>query len=233
MPDNLVDSLVRNLNLSGYSPASAAPPPPTTGVNESLQPNRSMYARCLLPAIWAPSPDALREMYVGGKIPQTRLFNPPQQGGGSGSTSTTTIVSGATVTPGGSGTPVLPSLQVVLKTPALPPGSKFTGSFTMANSFQLLSAAANASCRIELYGTATAQVQDLARAVDVPPPAGTMQNLISDVALDTLPFQWFYQNRIGANADSPQKPTVYITVTNVGAATTAYTLTFQFVRLET
>ena len=100
MPDNLVDSLVRNLNLSGYSPASAAPPPPTTGVNESLQPNRSMYARCLLPAIWAPSPDALREMYVGGKIPQTRLFNPPQQGGGSGSTSTTTIVSGATVTPG-------------------------------------------------------------------------------------------------------------------------------------
>ena len=103
----------------------------------------------------------------------------------------------------------------------------------MANSFQLLSAAANASCRIELYGTATAQVQDLARAVDVPPPAGTMQNLISDVALDTLPFQWFYQNRIGANADSPQKPTVYITVTNIGAATTAYTLTFQFVRLET
>jgi len=172
-------------------------------------------------------------MYAGGKIPQTRLFNPPQQGVGGGSVSeTVNISSSGSSSGGGSSNNLLPSAQVVLKTPTLPPGNRFTGSFTMAESFQLLSAASSAACRIELYGTATAQAQDLARAIDTPPPAGTVQNLISDLVLDTLPFQWFYQNRVGANADNPQVPTIYLTVTNVGVASTAFTLTFQFVPIE-
>lgn len=233
MAENLSDSLSKNLDLSAYSPVKQQPMPPTTGVQENLQPVRSQFVRCPLPAIWSASPDALREMYIGGKIPQTRLFNPPQQVTSSGSVSETITVAGSSASGGGSSNnTLLVSSQVVLKTPSLPPGNKFTGSFVMAKSFQLLSAATNAACRIELYGNSSAQAQDLARAIDTPPPAGTLQNLISDLVLDTLPFQWFYQNRVGANADSPQTSTVYLTATNVGAATTVYTLTFQFVGLE-
>lgn len=234
MPENLSDSLVKNLNLSGYTPVAVTPPPPTTGVSENLQPNRSMFTRCLLPAIWQPSPDALREMYVGGKIPQTRLFNPSQASGGGTSTSSTTIIAGGgTPSGGGGGGRSLPSSQVVLKTPTLPPGNTFTSSVTMAPSFQLLLVTADAACRVEIYGTVAAQLQDIARAVDVPPPAGTMQNLISDVALDTVPFQWSYQNRIGANADNPQTSAIYVTVTNLSATTSfAFTVTLRFVPLE-
>ena len=235
MPENLVDSLIRNLDLSGYSPASAARFPPTTGVNESLQPVRGAYTRCLLPAIWQPSPDALREMYVGGKIPQTRLFNPPQPVGGGASVAGTTIIEGLSpISGGGSSTNnLLKSSQVVVKTPTLPPGGTFISSVTMSDSFQLLLVTAGAPCRVELYGTAAAQAQDFSRALDVPPPAGTMQNLISDVSIDTVPYQWSYQSRIGANADNPQTSAIYVTITNVSATSSAaLTVTFQFVPIE-
>jgi hypothetical protein len=168
-----------------------------------------MFVRCPLPSLWSASSDALREMYLGGKIPQFRLFNATATTGGSTTVNETVNVAASSPSGGGSSSGTLPSLQVVFKTPQLPPGNQFTGSVSMAAAFQLLSVAANAACRVELYGTALAQVSDLLRGVDVPPPAGTMQNLISDVALDTSPYQWAYQNRIGANADHPQTATTF------------------------
>ena len=234
MAENISDSLVRNLDLSGYSPAMPQPPTPVS-VNESLEPVRSQFIRCPLPALWQPSPDALRAMYMGSKIPQFRLFNPsaPTGGGSSTVTESVSISSGGSSGGGSSSGSLLPSSQVVLQVPTLYSGNKFIGTVSMASSFQILSASANAQCRIELYGTASEQSQDVSRAVDVPPPAGTVQNLISDVVLDTSPYQWFYQNRIGANADSPQSKTIYVTVTNIGLSSVAFTVTLQFVPLET
>jgi hypothetical protein len=176
-------------------------------------------------------------MYLSGKIPQFRIFTPsPQSPGGSSVVNESVFISGAASSSSSSSVPnyisELTSSQVVLVTPILIPGGQFTKSVQMATSFQLLSVVASAICRIEIYGTASAQSQDIARAIDVPPPAGTLQNLISDVALDTVPYQWFYQNRIGANADHPQTPTIYITVTNIGTIAAAITLTLQYVPIE-
>jgi hypothetical protein len=77
-----------------------------------------------------------------------------------------------------------------------------------------------------------AQLQDAARGLDVPPPAGTLQSLITDVALDTYPYQWNFQNRTGANTEEPQNAFTYVTITNLDATSDVITLTIQYVPLE-
>jgi hypothetical protein len=79
-----------------------------------------------------------------------------------------------------------------------------------------------------MYGTALAQTIDGARPADTAPPFEVTQGLITDVIFDTAPFQWNWQNRIGANADNPQTKTVYVSVINntasgVGASTVSLT----------
>jgi hypothetical protein len=108
----------------------------------------------------------------------------------------------------------------------------FTGVMSISKGFQLLDLSVGTPCRIQLYGTQAAQLQDRARALDSPPPAGTAQNIICDVVLDTAPYRWTFQNRIGANGDSPQNPSVYVTLTNLDATSDVITLTLSYVPLE-
>ena len=82
-----------------------------------------------------------------------------------------------------------------------------------------------------LYGTAAQQSADAYRGLDVAPPAGTAQNMICDLVLDTAPLVWGFQDRIGSNGDNPTSSTVYITVTNLEAVTDSFTLTFGYVPL--
>jgi hypothetical protein len=222
-------------DLSGYGPMAqvgvGGVAPPVT----DLAPGRSPTVRCPLPPVFQPSPDSLRNFYMKGQVPQTRIFNPSLSaanvGGASGGSGTVIETSS-----GGSSGPVGPtqlsSSTVTLTTPVLGPGQSFAGSMTVSESFQMLSVSASNAARFELYGTAAAQMGDSYRALDVPPPAGTAQNLICDVAMDTAPFQWAFQNRAGANADSPQRATVYTTVTNLSMASTAVTVTMLYVGLE-
>jgi len=94
----------------------------------------------------------------------------------------------------------------------------------------LLLLSSSATCRVELYGNASIQAGDLARPLDTPPVSP--QNIITDVVLDTVPYQWSWQNRIGANADNPQTSLVYITVTNLNVSSSAITITVSYVPLE-
>jgi hypothetical protein len=85
---------------------------------------------------------------------------------------------------------------------------------------------------VELYGTNFQQISDLSRALDTAPPAGSTQGIVTDVALDTAPLSWSFQNRVGANGDNPQVPNAYITVTNIGSAAVAITVSITYVPIE-
>jgi hypothetical protein len=214
-------------------------PPPIVG-----QPTINPFLRCPMPPV-AVTPDSLRQYYSGGQIPQFRVLTPSDssfgagRGGGtviiksvSSTVSTTSSGSGSPGTGGGSGSTGLSALSVSLTTPILSNGNTFFGTIPISKSFQLLSISANNPCRVEIYGTALAQNLDVARALDIAPLPGTQQNLITDVVLDTLPYQWTWQNRVGANGDSPQQPLAYVTVTNIAVSSVPITITILYVPLE-
>lgn len=230
-----------NVDLSGYSPiqaGTAAVPqrytPPASQTND-MQPGYNSAIRCPLPPIFQATPDSLRQFY-SSSVPQTRLLSAVTSGiNGGGGGGNAVVSSVITQSSGSNPAPVqLAAKQVSVTTTPLGPGATFTGAFAVTTeSFQLLSLTASTQARVEIYGTAFSQTADLSRAIDVPPPAGSTQNIITDVAMDTVPYAWNFQNRIGANGDNPQKPMAYVTVTNLSGAVAAITVTLQYVPLET
>jgi hypothetical protein len=218
-------------DLTGYMPVArptAFQPP----VELELQPRLNTMLRCPIPPV-AVTPDSLRQFYQGGVIPQMRVLTPPSAVAGSGGTfiQNTTVTTSVASSSSSSSTK-LSATQTSITTATLNPGDQFTGSILLAKSFQLLQVTANSPCRVQLYGTALAQTLDSGRALDAAPNAGVFQNIISDIALDTIPYQWPYQNRSGANGDSPQTTLIYITVTNLDVTSDAITVTIQYVPLE-
>ena len=83
-----------------------------------------------------------------------------------------------------------------------------------------------------MYGSQVAMAIDSSRLLDDPLPAELANNLITDVALDTAPYVWNWQNRVGANSDTPQNTNMYVAVTNLGISTTQVLLTVVFLQLE-
>lgn len=228
----LRDTVGLDLSAMGYEPvepiSGAIGSPPST----NQQPGYSPFMRCPLPPIWQASPDSLRQFYTNGVVPQNRIFNPSVNAGNTGGS---TSGESSSVSGSSSSTTVtakIAAVQASITTPLLLPNTKFVKSLSLSKSFQLLTVTASGAARVQLYGTATAQSADVSRAVDVPPPAGTMQNIIADVVLDTAPFAWAFQDRMGANNDTPQTSTAYITVTNLGSAATTITVTLVYVPLE-
>lgn len=198
--------------------------------------------RCPLPAMpfsSVSSPDSLRSYYLGSKVPQFRALGiPGSQNNANGGSSSITVVSSvaAASSGGGSTSSSLPQTvkTVSFTTSTLVPGhgQKMIVSLGTYKACQVLGFSAGSAARIEIYGTSTAQSTDFSRPLDTPPPAGTAQNIVTDVALDTAPFIWAFQNRVAANRDSPQVPQLYATVTNIGTGTQAITVTMTYVPLE-
>lgn len=229
---SLSDAL--KVDTTGYTAVSptAASPTVTSPAASDLQPTYPTMMRCPLPPIFTAQPDSLRQFYLGNTVPQTRMLTNSNQGnsGGGGTTNTTVAVFS-----GGSGgtTPTNPTQQqAVFKTGVLSPGQSFAGTMAIAKGFQLLSVSSTNAARLEMYGSANAQSIDLSRAIDAAPPAGSSQGIICDVVLDTAPYTWFFQNRVGANSDTPQAPLIYVTLTNLSPAAIAFTATFQYASLE-
>lgn len=225
-----------NFDRSGYVPVSASAPtnlPPPSG----LEPILNSMIRCPLPPIFQAEPDSLRQFYQGGIIPQTRLLSAVTNGINGGGGGGNAVVSTAIVVPSGGGVVPPPvqtiAQQAVLTTGVLGPGQQFIGTLvSLTRSFQLLNVSTSIAARVTIYGTSLSQLGDLYRGVDVPPPAGSTQGIITDVVLDTLPLVWQFQNRIGANGDTPQKQQAYVTVTNLSGAAVPITVTLSFVPLE-
>ncbi len=221
----------QNSDLSGYEPVMLSPTgslPPMT----EFQPKYNPYIRCPLPPI-SVTPDSLRQYYVGGQVPQFRVLTPTNNTS-SGGTNTTNITQNiiSSTTSGGGTSSSLTAKSISISTAVLNPFGIFFGSLGLSKSFQLISVAASSPCRIEIYGSLSAQTLDAGRAIDSAPIPGTQQDLITDLILDTIPYQWSWQNRIGANTEVPQNPAAYITVTNIDTISEAITVSLVYVPIE-
>ncbi len=229
-------------NLEGYEQIAPSAPKPAPPVFD-LQPTFNPYMRSPYP-ISGSNPDGLRQFYQG-TIPQNRLLPIlPAPTNNTGAVSTITnvqsVVAGGTASGNTGSTVTLSDLQVShilpqstsITTPVLGPGSRFSSGMLISRSFQLLKLTTSDMCRVTLYGTAAACLSDAGRGLDVAPLAGTTQNIISDIILDTAPFTWAYQDQVGCNGDSPQNQLVYIAVTDIGASSVSITVTLQYVPIE-
>jgi hypothetical protein len=228
-----LNQMIRSDSPKGFAAVEQSPETPVNQPGRALGGNP--YIRCPLPPFNA-TVDTMRQFNEGGKIPTRRVIPLPIStavGGGGSVTNTTVINQGG----GGSGTATptkLVSATVTLNVPALTPGGIFTATVTMAKSFQLLQLISSAPLEIRVYGDALTQGSDVPRSTDTAVPFEIVPGIITDVVFDTAPFQWNWQNRIGANADAVQNTNIYVTVINpsqiVGAA--AAIISIQYLPLE-
>lgn len=225
------------VDISGYTPVDESKEPSKGASSHPLEPTLNPFGRFPLPPMQV-SPDSLRQFYQGGQVPQMRFLVPPNNvpGSNSGTTINNTIVNSGGSTGGSSSTTINNGLSLTAQfasiTPILNPGDTFTGVVSIAKSFELISVTATAAARVELYGTNLAQVIDSGRALDVAPDAGTAQDIITDVALDTFPYSYSWQNRIAHNGDTPQTAFIYISITNIDTVSVGISVTVQYVALE-
>jgi hypothetical protein len=173
------------------------------------------YIRCPIPPINI-DPDTLRQFNQNGKTPTRRVLPLPiaTTAGGGSTTNNTTVINQGSSGGGGSSTAKLVSASVTISVPSLTPGQTFTATVALAKSFQLLSLNSTQGVEVRLYSTQAAQSADLVRITDAAVPFEVFPGIITDVVFDTAPFQWAWQNRIAANADSPQTTNIYVTVIN-------------------
>jgi hypothetical protein len=222
-----------NIDLSNYT-SVPSPPPAESMPQQTLLPARNPMLRFsspYLPGIF-PSSDNLVGYHIGGKAPQYRIPVPaqaPAQGAGSTSTSAVVISSSSSSTI--TNNPAT-GKTVSITTATISPGTTYTGIITMAKAFVLLTVSLSAAARIELYGTLNAQTSDLHRPPTIGPGYGVEQGIITDLVLDTAPYVWQSVNVIGANGDTPQTQNIYISVTNLSAASQAYVVSIQFVPVQ-
>jgi hypothetical protein len=223
-------------DLSSYEPVDLSKDFGLPAMREG-QPTKNPFLRCPMPPV-AVTPDSLRQYYVGGQVPQFRILTPNSQNNSSvGSSGGTVITGGSVTTTPAAGTTTTPATisatSLSFTTPTINSGDSYQAIVAMSKSFQLLQLTATDTCRVEVYGNGTAQNNDAARGLDMPPLPGTQQDLITDVVLDTVPLKWTFQNRVGANSDSPQQSLIYITVTNLDVSSASITVTLFYVPIET
>lgn len=218
-------------SLSGFAPAEnqTKAAPQVTG-RLGINP----YRRCSLPP-FSTTPDSLRQFDQSGVRPARRVIPLPFQtiaaAGGNIVTNVTTTASGSSSSSSTTGS--LVSASIAINVPSLSPGQTYSATVEVAKSFQLLLLNATIPVEVRVYGSALAQTIDSSRTTDTAPSFETTQNLITDVVFDTAPYQWSWQNRIGANADNPQTKNVYFTVVNPTASgLSSGIVTMTFVALE-
>lgn len=194
------------------------------------------YLRCPLPP-FSTTVDTIRQWNMTGKTPVMRVIPlPTQQGAGGGATTvnntTTTSSGGGTVTPAAP-TTILP-VTAFFNFPAMGPAGTFTIVLKMIQSFQLLQLISTQPIEVRMYSNTATQTQDIARPTDFAVTFDAIEGFITDVTFDTPPFSYEWQNRVGANADTPQTVNAYITVVNPSqiAGVNAGTVTVIYAPLE-
>jgi hypothetical protein len=222
-------------DTTGYA-RIGGPSVPSHQIEEYDLPPRNVVQICSLPYLPGifPSTNNIIDFYAGGKIPQFRApiapIAPSQ-----GSATTTTFATTTTATSSSSTTTTnnpAKATSASLTTPVLAPGTAFQGTILLAKTSLLYSLAVNVPCRVELYSTMSAQTNDFSRPLGTPVGLGTNQGIISDVEMDTAPAIWYYQDTNGSNEDTPQSNVIYVTVTNLGLASTATTITITYIPLQ-
>ena len=226
---------IRDSSPAGFEPGNSPTLPSFVtlpGQDNSFKVNPII--RCPIPPTSA-GPDTLRQFNDGNSlIPRRRILPLPNNtGGGSGTTINNTTVSGSSGGGSGPSTSALTAQNVAFTSTLLPAGSTTYQTLNMSSkSFQLISCKANGACELRIYGSASAMAIDASRPLDAPLAAELGNNMITDVVLDTAPFNWYWQNRLGANSNVPQTPNSYVAVTNLGSTPNTIALTITFLQLE-
>lgn len=191
--------------------------------------------RCPLPP-FSTTVDTIRQWNMTGKTPVMRVIPlPTQQGAGGGVSSSITNVTNQ----GGGGSANTPTsvtllpLTAFFNVPFLPPQGTYTVTIKLSQSFQPLQLSATQPVEVRIYSNPTTQIQDIARPTDIAVPFNLIEGVITDVVFDTV-LEWDWENRIGANADSPQTVNAYITVVNpsLTAGVAPCSVTLVYVPLE-
>lgn len=158
---------------------------------------------------------------------------PLTQGGGSSGGGTTNIISTNT-TNSVTITSKIGTVQTAsVVTPNLSTTQSYETSIATSTSFVPLLISVSSPARVELYATANAQIADFLRLNTNSPGPGTEQGIFLDVTIDSSPFTWLVTPTLPAsNADNPQAPVSYITITNVGTGTAAITVSVQYLVLQ-
>lgn len=230
---SLRDSLRTNLDGFGPTTEKLTLPPvaPLPGQTNNFRANPSI--RCPLPPFNA-GPDTLRQFDEGDAgSPRRRVIPLPVQSQiGSGAVTQNTTIINSSGSGGSTPSGSLTARTVNYVSPILAPGAYDARTLVMAKSFQLIFADANAECEMRLYGSASGQAADIGRALDAPVPAELINDIITDVVLDTAPFDVSWQNRLGVNTDLPQSPRAFITVWNTSPAPAQITIAIVYLPLE-
>lgn len=232
-----LSTMVKTQSLSGFEAAEIQKPTaPLIGDAERVGLNP--YLRCPLPP-FSTTVDTIRQWNLTGKNPVMRVIPlPVQQGIGIAGTNVTNVTTTAS---GGSGgtTPVTPPTTltpatVAFNVPFLSPGATYKTTVKMSESFQQLQLRATQPVEVRFYSNPTTQIMDIARVTDIAVPFDTIEGVLTDIVFNQYPFQWEWQNRIGANADNPQTTNIYITVVNPSQTTgvNASTVTVVYQPLE-
>jgi len=219
---SLSDSL-RKDSPAGFVPAipPLAPTPVTVpGQTNSFKVNP--WIRSPIPPT-AAGPDTLRQFNDGdANVPRRRLLPLPSTvtGSGSGSTVNTTVISSPSSSSSTSTPTSLKAQTITYVSPLLNSGiTSYSALNLTAKSFQLITCTATGPCEIRIYGSSIAMAADASRPMYAPLAAELANNLITDLVLDTAPYTWNWQNRVGANSNTPQTTNLYIAVTNLSGPT--------------
>jgi len=230
-----LNDVLRKDSPEGYGPSNPplSLPAPVTLPGQDNSFKVTPTIRCPIPPTSA-GPDTLRQFNDGNSlVPHRRVLPLPTNNGVStGSTITnTTVISSSSS--GAAPATSLTAKNAVVATTVLRAGVSSYQTVNMSSkSFQLISCKANVACGIRMYGSAVAMAIDASRPLDAPLAAELQNNLVTDIVLDTAPFTWNWQNRVGANSDTPQTTSLYIAVTNIGAGPTPISVTLTFLPLE-
>jgi len=224
---------IRKDSPAGFAPTQAplALPPVQEMPGQTNSFKVNPWIRSPLPPINA-GPDTLRQFNDGdANVPRRRVLPLPVstgQGGAAAVTNTTVVQAASSAATTG-----LTVKTVTYTSPLLGVGSSNQQSLNInTKSFQLVSVTANAACEIRMYGSALAMAVDATRVMDAPPPAEWQNGIITDVVLDTAPYTWNWENRVGCNSDSPQTTNLYIAVTNLNSIPQKIQLSIVLLPLE-
>jgi hypothetical protein len=71
----LSETLVSNIGLPpNHRPVEVMPERPPQGLEPVLSPIHNTFIRCPIPPIWQVNTDSVRQFYIGGRVPQMRIY---------------------------------------------------------------------------------------------------------------------------------------------------------------
>lgn len=222
-------------SLKGFE-AVNNPPTPQMSKPEERQDMLNPYLRCPLPP-FSTTVDTIRQWNMTGKLPVMRVIPLPTSQGASGgvATNVTNVTESTSGSSSSGNTPTtLTALTLVVPVPTLLPGGTYSTFLRAAESYQLIMISATQPVEVRLYSNATTQSVDQFRLTDVSVNFNQIQGVVTDIVMDTAPYSWGWENRVGVNADSPQTTKLYVTVVNPSqvAAVPASAVTIVLLPLE-